>query len=142
MRQPVIAYAFEHVLTTMVRALISGESEATKKLYGMSDTTTESFGKQCLLARRFVEGMMKRGPLDEEQKKRGATAVHYALGAAFGAAWGLLRESYPKLNGPLGVAGFGVAAWMLGDNLLYPSYVLPLSLTNTGFVYDLLNHPQ
>jgi hypothetical protein len=28
MRQPVIAYAFEHVLTTMVRALISGESEA------------------------------------------------------------------------------------------------------------------
>ncbi|HWZ51146.1 MAG TPA: spherulation-specific family 4 protein [Granulicella sp.] len=27
-------------------------------------------------------------------------------------------------------------------NLLYPSYVLPLSLTNTGFVYDLLNHPQ
>ncbi len=31
------------------------ETEATKKLYGMSDTTTESFGKQCLLARRFVE---------------------------------------------------------------------------------------
>jgi hypothetical protein len=27
-------------------------------------------------------------------------------------------------------------------NLLYPSYVIPLSLNNTGFVYDILDHPQ
>ncbi len=27
-------------------------------------------------------------------------------------------------------------------NLLYPSYVIPLSLNNTGFVFDILNHPQ
>jgi hypothetical protein len=27
-------------------------------------------------------------------------------------------------------------------NLLYPSYVLPFSLDNTAFVYDILNHPQ
>ena len=76
------------------------------------------------VARRFVEGMMKRGPLDAEQKERGATAVHYALGAAFGAAWGLVRESFPDLDRPLGVAGFGAAAWMIGDNLLYPAFRL------------------
>ena len=34
---------------------LSKESAATHKLYGMGDTATESFGKQCLLARRFVE---------------------------------------------------------------------------------------
>ncbi|MDA1316201.1 MAG: DUF1501 domain-containing protein [Acidobacteria bacterium] len=34
---------------------ISGESEATKKMYGLDDPVTEPFGKQCLLARRLVE---------------------------------------------------------------------------------------
>ncbi|MEZ5397362.1 MAG: DUF1501 domain-containing protein [Bryobacterales bacterium] len=34
---------------------ISGESEATKKLYGMDDPKTEDFGRKCLLARRLVE---------------------------------------------------------------------------------------
>jgi hypothetical protein len=35
---------------------IAGESEATKKLYGLDDANTEVFGRQCLLARRFAEG--------------------------------------------------------------------------------------
>lgn len=34
---------------------IAGESDATKKLYGLDDPTTEPFGRQCLLARRMVE---------------------------------------------------------------------------------------
>jgi hypothetical protein len=34
---------------------VSGESEATKKLYGLDDEMTEPFGRQCLLARRMVE---------------------------------------------------------------------------------------
>jgi uncharacterized protein (DUF1501 family) len=34
---------------------LAKETEATKKLYGMGETATDSFGKQCLLARRFVE---------------------------------------------------------------------------------------
>ncbi|MFN3325047.1 MAG: DUF1501 domain-containing protein [Bryobacteraceae bacterium] len=33
----------------------SKESEATKKLYGLDDSITEPFGRQCLLARRLVE---------------------------------------------------------------------------------------
>ena len=34
---------------------LAGESEATKKLYGMDDPKTEDFGRKCLLARRLVE---------------------------------------------------------------------------------------
>ena len=34
---------------------LRGETEATQKLYGLDDSTTAIFGKQCLLARRLVE---------------------------------------------------------------------------------------
>lgn len=34
---------------------ISGETQATRKLYGIGETATDSFGRQCLLARRFAE---------------------------------------------------------------------------------------
>jgi hypothetical protein len=34
---------------------ISGESEETKRLYGLDQPVTEPFGKQCLLARRLIE---------------------------------------------------------------------------------------
>jgi hypothetical protein len=34
---------------------ISAESDATKKLYGLDNAVTETFGRQCLIARRLVE---------------------------------------------------------------------------------------
>ena len=34
---------------------ISGESEATQKLYGLDNRITEDFGRQCLMARRLSE---------------------------------------------------------------------------------------
>ncbi len=34
---------------------LSGETEATKALYGMDEKATEPFGRQCLLARRLAE---------------------------------------------------------------------------------------
>jgi hypothetical protein len=34
---------------------LSGESEATKELYGLDDPVTANFGRQCLMARRFAE---------------------------------------------------------------------------------------
>ena len=34
---------------------ISNESEATKKLYGLDEAMTENFGRQCLMARRFLQ---------------------------------------------------------------------------------------
>ena len=34
---------------------LSGESEATRRLYGLDQPETQEFGRQCLLARRLVE---------------------------------------------------------------------------------------
>ena len=34
---------------------IDGESEETRRLYGIGDETTDIFGRQCLMARRLVE---------------------------------------------------------------------------------------
>jgi membrane-anchored protein YejM (alkaline phosphatase superfamily) len=34
---------------------IKGETEATRKLYGLDDETTRIYGQQCLVARRMVE---------------------------------------------------------------------------------------
>src|SRR5205823_10307035 len=34
---------------------ISGESEATRKLYGVDEKITEDFGRNCLVARRLLE---------------------------------------------------------------------------------------
>ena len=34
---------------------LSGESEATKKMYGLDDKITEEFGRRCLIARRMLE---------------------------------------------------------------------------------------
>ncbi len=34
---------------------ISGESRATRELYGLNDPVTANFGRQCLMARRFAE---------------------------------------------------------------------------------------
>ncbi|MCP5560279.1 MAG: DUF1501 domain-containing protein [Verrucomicrobiaceae bacterium] len=34
---------------------ISGETQATRKLYGLDDPVTANFGRQCLMARRFCE---------------------------------------------------------------------------------------
>lgn len=34
---------------------ISGESSATQELYGLNDPVTKNFGRQCLMARRFIE---------------------------------------------------------------------------------------
>ena len=34
---------------------VAGESEATRKLYGLDDKVTEDFGRNCLIARRMAE---------------------------------------------------------------------------------------
>jgi hypothetical protein len=34
---------------------LDGETEATRKLYGIDSPVTETFGKQCLMARRLIE---------------------------------------------------------------------------------------
>lgn len=70
------------------------------------------------VGRRLVDNMMKRGPLEGDQKRRVAAAVHYGFGAAWGGLYALLRESLPALPASL----FGLGVWMASDNLLLPAF--------------------
>lgn len=76
------------------------------------------------LARRLVEGLARRGPLDEQAKERVGTLVHYGFGAAWGGLYGMLRTSFPALRSVRGVTGFSVGVWMASDNLMLPLFRL------------------
>jgi len=48
-----LAYRMQSVMPEAQR--VDDESPATKRLYGIDDPVTENFGRQCLMARRFLE---------------------------------------------------------------------------------------
>lgn len=75
-------------------------------------------------ARRAVEQLAQRGPLEARDKERLGQVVHYGFGAAWGGLYGLLRASYPRLRRPSGVLGFAVGVWMVGDNVILPAFKL------------------
>ena len=85
--------------------------EAKPELKAQDENSLET------VARRFVEGMMMRGPLDGAAKTRAAAIVHYSFGALWGGLYGLLRES-ARVPASL----FGVAVWMVSDNLILPGF--------------------
>ena len=86
----------------------------------------EQAGESALetVARRAVEELAQRGPLEPREKERLGDIVHYGFGAAWGGLYGLLRASYPRLWRPSGVAGFALGVWMVGDNLMLPAFRL------------------
>jgi hypothetical protein len=54
---------------------LSGESQKTLAMYGIGDNATENFGRQCLMARRFVEAGVRfielsHGNWDHHQRLR------------------------------------------------------------------------
>jgi len=57
MEAAIANYELAYRMQTEVPGLVdfSGESEATRKLYGLGEKDTEEFGRQCLIARRLVE---------------------------------------------------------------------------------------
>ncbi len=72
------------------------------------------------VARRMVEGLMHRGPLFGDAKKRLGAAVSFGYGALLGSIYGLLRESR-VLCGPLGGLAFGAAVHGLSHGILMPA---------------------
>jgi hypothetical protein len=76
------------------------------------------------VARRAVEKLAQRGPLDAADKQRAAQVVHYGFGAAWGGLYGLLRASYPRLWSPAGIAELSLGVWMVGDNVILPAFKL------------------
>lgn len=82
-----------------------------------SETATQT------MARRAAE-LAGRGPLTEDQKRRGSAIVHYAFGSLWGAAYGLTRESVAALGRPAGVLGYATNVWFTSDNVLLPLFRL------------------
>jgi len=59
----------------------------------------------------------------------------------------LAPDPVGALEGPAGLGGsralnFQIRALDAADHPTYDGYVLPLSLSNTGLVFDITNHPQ
>jgi hypothetical protein len=76
------------------------------------------------VARRLVEDLAERGPLTGQAKERAGTLVHYGFGAGWGALYGALRSTWPKLWSPLGTSAFAVGVWAVSSNLILPSFRL------------------
>jgi hypothetical protein len=89
-----------------------------KNLFTPPEPQQAKESAQETVARRLVEGLAQRGPLDARDKARAGELVHYGFGAAWGAIYGLARASYPRVWSPAGVAEFSLAVWLVGDNLL------------------------
>jgi uncharacterized membrane protein YagU involved in acid resistance len=74
------------------------------------------------VARRAAVGLLQRDHL--ENKERAGQLVHYAFGSAWGGLYGLLAESSPLVASPIGSLGYGLAVWMIGDNVVLPTFRL------------------
>ena len=57
-----LAFRMQNVVPQVMD--VNKESEATKKLYGIGEKNTDTFGRQCLLARRFVEAGVRFVEID------------------------------------------------------------------------------
>jgi hypothetical protein len=74
------------------------------------------------VARRTVEELMQRGPLDD--KERAGQIVHFAFGSAWGGIYGLVRGAQARRGGPLGAALFSALVWAVSDDFILPAFKL------------------
>jgi hypothetical protein len=81
-----------------------------------TETATET------VARRIVEGVLERGPL--EDRRRAGQLVHLAFGSAWGGAYGLVAGTLPRAQTLRGSLAFGLAVWACSDDVLLPWFRL------------------
>ena len=120
---------------------LSGESETTRRLYGMGDQETDDFARQCLLARRFVEAGVRfvevcHGGWDQhrqlkEAHSRNAAAVDRPIAGLLADLKGrdLLKDTLVIWGGEFGRAPYaqgsdgrdhnakGYSIWMAGGGV-------------------------
>jgi hypothetical protein len=95
------------------------------------------------VARRVVEKLMARGPLGQARKETGGQIVQHAFGAAWGGAYGLVRETWPDVPSPLAAAALGLAAYGASSLVILPAFRLapgPNELTLRHHMYGLVMH--
>jgi len=69
--------------------------------------------------------------LTDEQKKIAGPIVHYAVGTATGAVYGMLAESVPSLTIGWGLP-FGIAIWLGGHVITVPALGLSEPITQSA----------
>jgi hypothetical protein len=74
------------------------------------------------VARRTVEHLAQREPLHD--KERAGELVHYAFGAMWGGAYGLVAGTFPRARTVLGGAAFGTLVWAVSDGVILPAFRL------------------
>lgn len=70
--------------------------------------------------------------LNDEQKKWAGPAVHYSMGAGFGAAYGVLAESVPVTTAGFGTL-YGTAVWLAADEIAVPALGFAQGPAETSF---------
>jgi uncharacterized membrane protein YagU involved in acid resistance len=74
------------------------------------------------VARRVVEHLVKRGPL--EPKAGSAQVVHLAFGSAWGGAYGLVAGTLPPRETLRSGLAFGLLVCLVSDDILLPAFKL------------------
>ena len=93
------------------------------------------------LASAVSEPVLGR-PLTTHERVRGGSAVHFAFGAASGAAYGALVELWPAAATGAGLP-FGMALWAVADEGLVPAMGLsrgPRTLSAATLAYGFASH--
>jgi hypothetical protein len=74
------------------------------------------------VARRMKEQLARRGPL--EHPEAAAQGVHFAFGSGWGALYGLAAGTLPRCGTLKGGLAFGMAVWLVSDDVLLPAFQL------------------
>jgi hypothetical protein len=92
-------------------------------------------------AAAIVHGLFQRAP-SEREKQRLGQLLHYTFGTTTGALYGVLADAIPGLTTAGGIP-FGLAVWLLADELATPALGLSQSPTRQDRVthtYALASH--
>jgi putative membrane protein len=92
-------------------------------------------------AQRISEGIFAH-PLSPREKKVAGSALHYAISAISGAAYGGAAVWEPRVRAGYGT-GFGTAVWLFADELGVPALGLsrgPLEYPLSTHAYALVSH--
>jgi hypothetical protein len=116
--------------STVARDLIKGAIAGTVATWVMGRVTTYLYDREDPAARRAEDearggktayeaaaekaaGLLGKS-LDEKQRQRFGSAVHWALGIGTGAVYAVLRRRFDRVS-KLGGTGFGTAFWAVVD---------------------------
>jgi uncharacterized membrane protein YagU involved in acid resistance len=93
---------------------------AVSKLGNQKRRKKESDETATVKAAELVSEKVLHRRLSRDEKQRAGNVVHYAYGAAVGGVYGALAERKKPVRKLAGVP-YGVAVWLLGDEIAVPA---------------------